>query len=72
MQPPRPTECHCPRRAAIEARTFSVLRRLIRAVKGVSKPGVNCAVLTRENANGSFENASATCCTEGSRTGETR
>ena len=41
MQPPRPTERHCPRRAATEARTLSVLRRLIRAVKGVCKPGVD-------------------------------
>jgi hypothetical protein len=40
MQPTRPTECHCPRRAATEARTLSVLRRLIRAVK-VCKPGVD-------------------------------
>jgi hypothetical protein len=35
MQPPRPTECHRPRRAATEARTLSVLRRPIGAVKGV-------------------------------------
>jgi hypothetical protein len=34
MQPPRPTECHCPRWAATEARTLSVLRRPIGAVKG--------------------------------------
>jgi coenzyme F420-reducing hydrogenase delta subunit len=41
MQLPRPTGCHSPRRAATEAPTLSVLRRLIRAVKGVCKPGVD-------------------------------
>jgi hypothetical protein len=35
MQPPRPTECHRPRRAATEAHNISVLRRPIGAVKGV-------------------------------------
>jgi hypothetical protein len=34
MHPPHPNACPCPRRAATEAGTLSVLRRLIRAVKG--------------------------------------
>jgi hypothetical protein len=41
MQPARPIECHCPRRAATEAHNISVLRRLIGAVKGVPNSEVD-------------------------------